>query len=142
MNEEFEATDDAEACDERFFVAALLVFVAKADGSISEKETDKMLALVSDHFGLCSGASLELLTRATEDLSSDSGLLDRLRDLNRSLSDTQKEDVAVMLLNVIAADGRKDASEMAVLQHAGEVLGITPDGMHRAFDRYFSETWV
>lgn len=146
MNEELEAVpredDSDEDYDERFLVAALLVFVARGDGAISEKETEKMLALVGEHFDLPSGACLALLTRAIEALSDDPQLPDRLRELASMLGATAKEDVAVMLLNVVAADGRKDAAEMDLLQQAGEIMGITSEGMHRAFDRYFSETWT
>ena len=146
MNEEVEVVpredDAAEDYDERFLVAALLVFVARGDGIISERETEKMLSLVGEHFGLPSGASLALLTRAIEALSDDPRLPDRLRELAPRLDAAQKEDVAVMLLNVVAADGRKDAAEMELLQRAGEIMGITSEGMHRAFDRYFSETWT
>jgi uncharacterized tellurite resistance protein B-like protein len=146
VNEEVEAIpprDDVEEdYDERFLVAALLVFVARGDGAISEKETEKMLSLVGEHFGLPSGASLALLTRAIESLSDDGRLPDRLHELAPMLDATQKEDVAVMLLNVVAADGRKDAAEMELLRRAGDIMGITSEGMHRAFDRYFSETWT
>lgn len=128
--------------DGQFLVAALLVYVAKGDGVISEKETEKMLSLVSEHFNLPSGASLELLTRATEECTGDSELATRLESLRPLLSEQEREDAAVMLLNVVAADGRKDASEMEYLRRAGEIMGISPEGMHRAFDRYFSETWI
>lgn len=145
MNEEVDEVppdaDDTEVYDERFLVAALMVFVARGDGTISQNETEKMLALVGEHFDLRSGATLALLTRAIEALADDPDLLERLRTLAPLLAPPQKEDVAVMLLNVVAADGRKDAVEMEFLQRAGEVMGITPEGMHRAFDRYFSETW-
>lgn len=146
MNEEVEAIpagdDTEEVYDERFLVAALLVFVARGDGAISEKETQKMLSLVGEYFDLPSGASLALLRRAIEALSDDPRLPERLRELATILDANRKEDVAVMLLNVVAADGRKDAAEMELLQSAGEIMGITSEGMHRAFDRYFSETWT
>jgi len=145
VNEEVEvvAPEDgsAEEYDERFLVAALLVFVARGDGTISDKETEQMLSLVGEYFDLPSGASLSLLTRAMDELADDPGLLDRLQGFGSLLAAPQKEDVAVMLLKLVAADGRKDAAEMELLRHAGEILGITSDGMHRAFDRYFSETW-
>lgn len=146
MNEEVEVIppedDTEEDYDERLLVAALLVFVARGDGAISEKETGKMLLLVGEHFDLPSGASLALLRRAIEVLSDPSRMPERLRELAPMLDTTQKEDVAVMLLKLVAADGRKDAAEMELLQQAGEIMGITSDGMHRAFDRYFSETWT
>lgn len=134
--------DSPEPYDTQFLVAALLVFVAKGDGTISDRETDKMLLLVGEHFGLSSAGCLALLTRATTELAENAQLADRLRELGRQLHDSEKVDIAVMLLNVVAADGRKDASEMEYLQTAGEIMGISPDGMHQAFDRYFSETWT
>lgn len=145
MNEEVDvlAPDDdgTGEYDERFLVAALLVFVARGDGTISDKETEQMLAFVGEYYDLTGGASLSLLTRAMDALSDDPDLFDRLRGLGEHLAPPEKEDVAVMLLKLVAADGRKDAAEMELLQRAGEILGITSEGMHRAFDRYFSETW-
>jgi uncharacterized tellurite resistance protein B-like protein len=137
-----DSDNSTEPYDTQFLVAALLVFVAKGDGTISDRETDKMLSLVGEHFGLSSAACLALLTRATAELVENAQLTDRLRELGPQLHDSEKVDIAVMLLNVVAADGRKDASEMEYLRIAGEVMGISPDGMHQAFDRYFSETWT
>ncbi len=134
--------DSTEPYDTPFLVAALLVFVAKGDGTISDRETDKMLSLVGEHFGLSSAGCLALLTRATTEWAENAQLTDRLRECGSHLHDSEKVDIAVMLLNVVAADGRKDASEMEYLRKAGDTMGISPDGMHQAFDRYFSETWT
>ncbi len=134
--------DSTEPYDTQLLVAALLVFVAKGDGTISDRETDEMLSIVGEHFGLSSAGCLALLTRATTEWAENPQLTDRLRQLGKQLQDSEKVDIAVMLLNVVAADGRKDASEMEYLQIAGEILAISPDGMHQAFDRYFSETWT
>lgn len=134
--------DSTEPYDTQFLVAALLVFVAKGDGTISDRETAKMLSLVGERFGLSSAGCLALLTRATTEWGENAQLTDRLREVGPQLQDSEKVDIAVMLLNVVAADGRKDASEMEFLQAAGEIMGISPDGMHQAFDRYFSETWT
>jgi len=59
-----ETSSGPETYDSQFLVAALLVFVAKGDGDISEKETERMLQLVEEHFHLQSSESLALLTRA------------------------------------------------------------------------------
>lgn len=134
--------DASEPYDTQFLAAALLVFVAKGDGTISNMETNKMLSLVGDYFRIPSAASLALLTRATTELAENARLTDQLRQLGTLLTDGEKVDFAVMLLNVAAADGRKDASEMEYLRLAGEIMGISAEGMHQAFDRYFSETWT
>ncbi|MGH8223027.1 MAG: TerB family tellurite resistance protein [Woeseiaceae bacterium] len=135
-----ETAGGTETYDAQFLVAALLVFVAKGDGTISEMETQKMLALIEEHFELRSAESLALLTRAMTTLAENPGLSKLLRQLSTVLSVDEKVDIAVMLLKVVAADGRKDAEEMEHLRFAAEIVDITPDILHQAFDRYFAET--
>jgi len=125
--------------DSQYLVAALLVSVAKSDGNISQNETDKMLQLVSEHFHLKSSESLELLTRAMSNIAEDPDLTNLLGELGTGLTPADKEDIAVMLLKVVAADGRQDAEEMDTLSQAAEIIQISPDSMHRAFDRYFDD---
>lgn len=134
-----ETSNDTEVYDSKFLVAALLVSVAKGDGNISEMETDKMLQLVGEHFHLRSSESLELLTRAMSNLAENPDLTSLLVELSTVLTSADKEDVAVMLLKVVAADGRKDAEEMEMLSKAAEIIAISPESMHNAFDRYFDD---
>ncbi len=134
-----ETSNETEVYDSQFLVAALLVTVAKGDGNISESETDKMLQLVGGHFQLKSSESLELLTRAMTNLAENPDLTSLLKELSAVLTSADKEDVAVMLLKVVAADGRQHAEEMDTLSQAAEIIDISADSMHRAFDRYFDE---
>ena len=64
----------------------------------------------------------------------------KMIELGRTLSDKQKEDIAVMALKVIAADGRRQVSEMEQFNRAVEAVDVAPEIVHRAFDRYFEET--
>jgi uncharacterized tellurite resistance protein B-like protein len=45
-----------------------------------------------------------------------------------------------MALKVVAADGQRHFSEMEQFNRAMEAAGISPETVHRAFDRYFAET--
>ncbi len=134
-----ETGNETEVYDAQFLVAALCIFVAKSDGNISESETEKMLELVGGHFHLESSESLGLLTRAMADLADNPDLTSLLRQLSTILTPQEKEDVAVMLLKVVAADGRKEAEEMEALSTAAEIVDIPPDLVHNAFDRYFAD---
>jgi len=134
-----ETGNDTEVYDSKFLVAALLISVAKGDGEISAVETEKMLQLVGDHFHLKSSESLELLTRAMTDLAENPDLTSLLKELSPVLTSADKEDVAVMLLKVVAADGRQDAEEMDMLSVAADIIDISPESMHNAFDRYFDD---
>jgi len=134
-----ETTSGPETYDSQFLVAALLVFVAKGNGNISEDEVKKMLQLVSEHFHLESGDSLALLNRAMGDLADNPDLVGLLKELSNVLSPTEKEDIAIMLLKVIAADGIRDVDEMEMMNVAAEIIDISAETRHSAFDRYFAE---
>ena len=126
--------------DSQFLVAALLVFVARGSGQIEPEESAKMIELIEDHFHLQGAESLELLTRVISELSDKPALAMLLTDLGTTLSDAEKEDIAVMGLKVVAADGHRHFSEMEQFNEAMSSIGISPEIVHRAFDRYFAET--
>ncbi len=73
------------------------------------------------------------------DLAENPGLNSLLRELSHVPSPEEKEDIAVMLLKVIAADGCRDVDEMERLNIAAEIIEIAPETRHRAFEQYFTE---
>jgi uncharacterized tellurite resistance protein B-like protein len=135
-----ETTHGPEVYDGKFLVAALLIYVAKGSGTIEPEESAKMIDLIERQFDLQGSESLELLTRAMSELAEKPELTEHLVELGRTLSSKQKEDIAVMALKVIAADGRREISEMEQFNRAVEAVGVSPETVHRAFDRYFAET--
>jgi len=135
-----ETDDGTETYDSKFLVAALLIFIARGSGAIEPEESTKMIGLIEGHFHLQGAESLELLTRAMSELAEKPELNQVLIELGRTLSDIEKEDIAVMALKVIAADGSRQVAEMEKFNQAVEAVGISPEIVHRAFDRYFAET--
>ena len=135
-----ETRDGTEVYDSKFLVAALLVFIAKGSGRIEPEESAKMIDLIEEHFKLQGAESLELLTRATSELAEKPELADLLVELGKNLTESEKEDITVMALKVIAADGRREVAEMEQFNRAVEAVGASPEIVHRAFDRYFAET--
>ena len=129
-----------ETYDSQFLVAALLIFVAQGDGKIEPEESAKMIDLIEEHFKMQGAESLELLTRVMAEISENPDLRQALSDLGPTLSDDDKEDIAVMALKVIAADGRREVAELENFNVAVQAIGISPEIVHRAFDRYFAET--
>jgi hypothetical protein len=57
-----------------------------------------------------------------------------------TLSDIDKEEIALMGLKVVAADGERRVEEMEQFSRAMEALEISPEIVHKAFDQYFAET--
>ena len=135
-----ETDSGTETYDSQFLVAALLVFIARGSGSIEPEESSQMLALIQSHFHLQGAESLELLTRAMSEMAEKPELGSLLAELGQTLSDKDKEDIAVMALKVIAADGDRKVVEMEKFNLVVEAVGVPPEIVHRAFDRYFAET--
>ena len=135
-----ETKDGTATYDSQFLVAALLIFIAQGSGAIEAEESAKMIDLIEKHFQLQGAESLELLTRAMSEIAEKPELGQLLTELGATLSDSDKEDIAVMALKVIAADGRREVVEMEKFNQAVEAIGVSPDIVHRAFDRYFAET--
>ncbi len=133
-----ETGSEREVYDAQFLVAALLVSIANSDGEIAAIETEKMLQLVGEHFELKSSESLELLTRAMENLADNPDLTTILKELASILTSVDKEDVAVMMFKVVGADSRQDAEEMDALAAAADMIGISSESVQRARDRYFA----
>ena len=135
-----ETADGEVRYDSKFLVAALLIFIARGSGRIEPEESARMIDLIENHFSLEGPESLELITYAMEEMAEKPTLGTLLADVGPTLSNGDKEDIALMGLKVVAADGRRQFEEMEQFNRAMEALGISPDIVHRAFDRYFSET--
>jgi len=95
---------------------------------------------MQEHFHLQGAESLELITRALEEMVDKPALANLLMDLAATISEREKEEIALMGLKVIAADGRREVSEMEQFNAAMNAMGISPEIVHRAFDRYFDQT--
>lgn len=135
-----ETSRGTETYDTRFMVAALLVFVARGSGRIEPEESAKMIELIEEHFHLQGPEALELLTTVIAELSDKPALAGLITGLGPALSDSDKEEVALMGLKVVAADGHREISEMEQFNKVMASAGISPEIVHRAFDRYFAET--
>jgi uncharacterized tellurite resistance protein B-like protein len=98
-----------------------------------------MLQLVGEHFELRSSESLELLTGAMEKLAENPDLSGILQELASVLTSADKEDVALMMYKVVAADGREGVEEMDTLAAAAEMIGIPPGSLKTARARFFAE---
>jgi uncharacterized tellurite resistance protein B-like protein len=135
-----ETTAGVEEYDSKFLVAALLVYVARGSGQIEPEESAKIIELIEEHFHLQGAESLELITRAMTELMNHPELGRLLIGLAPTLSDIDKEEIALMGLKVVAADGERRVEEMEQFTRAMEALEVSPEIVHKAFDQYFAET--
>ena len=119
-----ETSDGTTTYDSKFLVAALLVFIARSSGQIEPEETAKMLELIEIHFKMQGSESLELLTRAISEMAERPDLGASLAKLGSTLTDQEKEAIALMALKVIAADGRREVAAMEQFNNAVKAAGI------------------
>ena len=135
-----ETANGVEEYDAKFLVAALLVYIARGSGQIEPEESAQMIELIEDHFQLQGAQSLELITRAMTEMVEKPQLVEILTELATTLSDSEKEAIALMALKVVAADGHRHFAEMEQINRAMEALQVSPEIVHKAFDQYFAET--
>lgn len=135
-----ETADGEESYDSRFMVAAILIDVARGSGRIEPEESSLIIDLIEDHYSMKGAESLELITRALDEMADKPALSKLLTDLAHLITDQEKEEIALMALKVVAADGRREVSEMERFSAAMQTMGISPEIVHRAFDRYFEQT--
>jgi len=118
-------------------VASLLAVAANSDGSIDSNETVKMVEAMCTRFSLTPTVACDLITRAIDDqlVGNESSKL--FEELNERLSTKQKEELILMLLEVIAADGEKESAEMTLLNQTVAALDISDSRLSKIYDRYF-----
>ena len=118
-------------------VASLLAVAASSDGSIDGKETVKMVEALCGRFSITSTVALDFVTTAIDDQLIQRDPSQLFDELNQRLTLKQKEELILMLLEVIAADGEKDAGEMAVLDRTVSALNISDNRLAKIYQRYF-----
>ncbi len=135
----FDLPSMASDLDAQALVASLITLVAKSDGGISPDEIVRMVEMLRQRFPLEPAEALSLITRTAEELSTDSHLDEILREVNDTLALSDKEELMLMVLNVIAADNQKDAEEMKLLEALIDGLKIPNKVMQDVYARYFEE---
>ena len=118
-------------------IASLLAVAANSDGSIDSAETDKMVGVLRRRFELTSTVALDLVKRAIDELSAGDTSHQLFDELNERLTLKQKDDLLLMILEVIAADGEKEAREMALLDQTITALNISDRQLSNIYNRYF-----
>ncbi len=120
-------------------VALLLAGMADADGAITDDEFERIVGLMRGFFGFNENVSLDLFMKAVDELRKRDDLSTIMDELRPRLDLRRKEDLLVILLKVIAADGEKHPKEMAFLHRFATGIGLPDDVTERAFERYAGE---
>ena len=119
-------------------IVSILTSVAHSDGSMDSEEQVRIVEIVRGHMGITAVTALDLVARASADHPDLGVSMDSCRELRGRLNSDQKDEVILMILEVISADGEKDAREMEALHNVVAALGVSDKRMSRLYDTYFS----
>jgi uncharacterized tellurite resistance protein B-like protein len=112
--------------DYRLAAAAMLVHAAAIDGDMSQRERDKLHAVLKLRFVLDDAATNELIDKATAAENEAVDLYHFTSLLNRTLDEEGRAKVIEMMWQIVYADGRRDELEDNLLWRAADLLGISP----------------
>ena len=112
--------------DYRLAAVALLVHAATIDGDMSERERDKLHAVVKSRFALDDALTDELIDKATAAEHEAVDLYHFTSLLNRVLDEEGRAKVIEMMWQIVYADGRRDELEDNLLWRAADLLGVSP----------------
>jgi len=112
--------------DYRLAAAALLVHAAAIDGDVSQRERDKLHAVVKQRFDLDDAATDELVDQATLAEHEAVDLYHFTSLLHRTLDEAGRARIIEMMWEIVYADGKRDELEDNLLWRAADLLGVSP----------------
>ncbi len=115
----------------RMATAVLMVDVALIDSPFRETEFDRMLKLLSDHFGLSTQDAAELINAANAQADKQTSVRKLIAFLDEQLDQAEKARVIELLWSVAYADHRLDRYEDSLVLKVGALLNV---GQERVMD--------
>jgi len=95
--------------------------------------------LMRERFRLKPGEALNMVMRVADEVAEGTSLDELLDSVNDELTLPHKEELLLMLLQVISADNEKDVAEMKFLAAVVDGLQIPEKIMEKVYGRYFDE---
>lgn len=120
-------------------MAAILLLAAQSDGSVSPTESAELQKLITDRFANSDDQTIQAAADASQRIPDLSNTSELIEAANQGLPSRQKEDLMVMVLQIIAADERKEPGELALLDKLVDGLGMPGNTVDRVYSRYFKD---
>jgi len=112
--------------DYRLAAVALLVHAAGIDGDVSQRERDKLHAVVKRRFNLDDRLADELIDKATAAEHEAVDLYHFTKLLTRVLDEEGRAKIIEMMWEIVYADGERDELEDNLLWRAADLMGVSP----------------
>lgn len=123
--------DDA-ADDETLAAIALLVHVARADGTLAEAEAERLARLVQGRYAETRPEADALIARAAAFDAETRDMADLVERLGHSAGHDERLRLLALAWSVAAADGAVHEFEEALVWRLGGLLGFSEDEIGRA----------
>ena len=133
------ASDVDDAYDARFFLSALLIYVARGDGNISGMESNKMIELLTSHLDIRSAEAMESLSGAVNKLSDEKDIAQTLRRTAERMTADQKHGALRMMFEVAGVDDVQDVGEVEAINLAARIMGLPQGAVNEAWRVYSGE---
>jgi uncharacterized tellurite resistance protein B-like protein len=118
-------------------VASIMVLAAMSDGGVSAEENLRMVQLLRRRFGLSPVDAFALVSDIPDRVQNRADVQRLIEALRQELSPQGKEEVMMMVLDIIAVDHEKDPGEMNLLSRLIDALEIPEASMSVVYGRYF-----
>ena len=105
--------------------AVLLLEVAHTDGEFHQAEQDLLGTLLKKHFAVSEDSLQELLELAEETRTNSHDLHQFTREINKTYSQSEKEQIIEAIWQLVYADGRLDHYEEALMRQLGSLIGLS-----------------
>ncbi|MDX2494744.1 MAG: TerB family tellurite resistance protein [Desulfuromusa sp.] len=105
--------------------AVLLLEVAHSDGDFHQTEQDLLGTLLMEHFSVSEASLADLLELAEETRRESHDLHQFTREINKSFSQPEKEQIIEAIWQLVYADGRLDHYEEALMRQLGTLIGLS-----------------
>ncbi len=112
------------SADARLALAALLVRIARSDGSYEAAEVRRIDRVLSSRYGIDAAAAADLRERAEAMEAEAPDTVRFTRAIKDAVPYEDRESVIEGLWDVVLADGVRDADEDALLRLVANLLGV------------------
>jgi len=130
----------SEDSDAQLLAAIVLVLAAVCDAQLSTTELRTIIGLLRARFRISDNEALKLLAAAVRELYEHEIALEDVRlVLERAGFVTDRGELLLMSLRVLAADGPRSGDELEFLSRLIDTLGLQDTDLDNVFRRYFAE---
>lgn len=124
--------------DARVALGALLVRIARADGTYDAAEIEQIDAVLQSRYGLDGTAAQALRSQCEVAEVEAPDTVRFTRAIKDAVAYEDREAVIQALWSVVLADGVRDKAEDAVLRMVAPMLGVSDQDSHKARQRVMS----